>query len=251
VILYIVLLAIQKSEFIMKLSDSLLNEPEPGVPIRRYMSLEKLIYLLSESSLYFSRSTTFNDPWEGIHSIKAMKDSSSLKAYVSDIKEAEKQINELNDISIRNFAYASCWSTGYESALLWDARWVGKNSVAVESSVSKLENSISASIDYYLAYVDYVPQDEILTEKDIIKALYHKRFPFRHEEEVRIVLFDTTNKIGVPVEVSIKDLISHIVVSPMADALFYDAVSKIAKQYLPETYSIRKSQVYTDIWKRY
>lgn len=235
----------------MKLSESFLTEPGPDTTIRRYISLEKLIHLLSESSLYFSRSTRFNDPWEGIHSINTMHDPCSLKKYISNIEEVGKQMNEQNNISVRNYAYASCWSAGHESALLWDARWIGKNSVAVESSVSKLTNAINDSCDFYLAYVDYVSQDEILTEKDILKALYQKRLPFRHEEEVRIVLFNTTNNPGVPVEVNIRDLVSTIAVSPMADTLFFDAVSKIVKQYLPETYSLRKSQVYADIWKNY
>lgn len=235
----------------MKLSESFLKEPQPNTPIRRYMSLEKLIHLLSESSLYFARSTCFNDPWEGIHSMKSMKDPNSLQAYVNNLGEVEKQLTNTNSISIRNFAYASCWSAGHEPALLWDARWVGKNSIAVETCTSRLINAINNSCDFYLAHVNYVPQEEILTEKDILKALYQKRLTFRHEEEVRVVLFSTSNSSGVTVEVNLKELINTVVVSPNADALFFDTVTKVVKQYLPVTYSLRKSQVYTDIWNNY
>ena len=71
------------------------------------------------------------------------------------------------------------------------------------------------------------------------------------DEEVRLVLFDTANNQEVQVEVDIKKLIDTIAVSPMSDSSFFDTVSDVVKQYLPETYRVRKSQVYADIWENY
>jgi len=233
----------------VQLKDSLLREPNPTTQLWRYMSLDKLKHLLSTSSIYFPRANNFNDPWEGIHSIKNMKKAEALRKFIADLTKVEDLFSKNSDISVRNFAYISCWSAGDESALLWDARWVGKNSIAVKSTASQLTAALDQERDYYIAHIDYVAKLDILEEQNLLRALFLKRKPFRHEEEVRAALFDSSGDSSISVKVDLPNMINSIVVSPNADSVFFKEVLEEARKYLPRTYKVVKSQVYENLWK--
>ena len=132
-----------------------IEAPAPETVIWRYIDFERFISLLHTRSLYLCRLDAFKDPWEG--------------SWPRPLVEAVR----------------ANWAS--ESAALWDL-YAGKSGVAIQSTVSSLQNAISDERDYYIGTVKYVDFDtEVIPEINLLVPPFLKRKSFEHEREIRVL----------------------------------------------------------------
>ena len=159
-----------------------IEAPAPETVIWRYIDFERFISLLHTRSLYLCRLDAFKDPWEG----------SWPRPLVEAVRAnwASGQGDQFLRLSheLRTANYVSCWHASQsESAALWDL-YAGKSGVAIQSTVSSLQNAISDERDYYIGTVKYVDFDtEVIPEINLLVPPFLKRKSFEHEREIRVL----------------------------------------------------------------
>src|ERR1022692_1387995 len=158
-----------------------------SIKVWRYLDLAKFIWLLENQKLYLSRLDLLNDPHEGTtHRLLAAMRDLQLKEFGGG--ELLTQIPRINQQSRRSL-YVNCWHLGNtESEAMWRLYCPGENGVAIQTSYSKLVESISYDHSLYIGrvtYIDYESQGFPLN--NAFYPVMHKRISFAHEQEVRLV----------------------------------------------------------------
>ena len=89
--------------------------PSDDTVIWRYLSLEKLLSIVSTRSLHFSRLDRFQDPWEGVWP------KSLLKALGHGLKQNKLDMIRNVPDNLRKMFFVNCWhDSPHESAALWN-----------------------------------------------------------------------------------------------------------------------------------
>jgi len=213
----------------------------------RYMDLPKFLSLLHTSSLYFTRSDKFIDPFEG--TIPKIN-SETIATYFSEFDNAEQMRGELLNLFDvnRKLTLINCWyQSEYESDAMWQL--YSNNGVAIQTTFGKLKDSISLSDDKILiGQVKYIDFDtEGMYFLNAMTPFLFKRISFEHEKEVRAVIWNTQtdrkpkdedDKVPIKVvdhgkhsKVDISTLIENIYVSPTAPSWFHQLIISILKKY--------------------
>jgi hypothetical protein len=163
-------------------------------PIWRYMDFESFVWTLQEEKIHFHQAADFDDPFEG-----------AIPNYISEKYDSESIDRQLrwSEYS-REFTFLSCWhQNSSQSAAMWDLYGNGNRSIAIKSSISDIEESLSESnLPFGVGPVFYVdfesgPDEidkkskelikDVLSDSANLKDTFHlKRESFEHEEEIRI-----------------------------------------------------------------
>lgn len=191
-----------------------------SLPLWQYMSLEKLIYLLSKKQLYFTPLSVFkdSDPFEGCKPEVLIKEH--VKAYKAEIMELEKATQSVLGEDINNPLYSdlitkiqkvkrtpalvhdaiidrtvvNCWhASETESEAMWKLYTDNGKGIAIESTVGNLEKSINSLKQKYkvqlypVKYLDFSKKDLKASEcvMDGHTSPVLKRVAFEHEKEIR------------------------------------------------------------------
>jgi hypothetical protein len=226
----------------------------------RYMDLSKFLSLLETSSLYFTRSDKFIDPYEGtIPKINSEK----ISTYFTEFDNAIEMQNELLNLFDfnRKLTLINCWyQSEYESDAMWQL--YSNNGIAIQTTFGKLKNSFNDSDDKVLIgqvkYIDY--NQEGMFYLNALTPFLFKRISFEHEKEIRAVIWNThTNrepvdeddKVAIEIidhgkfsNIDIETLIETIYVSPTAPSWFHKLVISILNKYKLDKPVIH-SQLYT------
>lgn len=164
--------------------------------IWRYMDLSKLLDILVNKSLAFPRSDKFEDPYEGFANnyLELTKQSYMNSAFM--IKPyygyCETGLTR-NLIKIVNLnSYVSCWHMNdYESAAMWKLYCKSSDSVAIKTTVKKLNYSLIEYTDNLntggISYDSKFEKIKRLEVVNIADPLFSKRESFEHEREYRMV----------------------------------------------------------------
>src|SRR5687767_13377849 len=89
----------------------------PETQVWRYMDFPRFVALLEDHALFFARSTTMADPWEGAfgdanHELRPDVYGDLYDKVVPAFREAFKQL--------RDRVFLSCWhASAVESAAMW------------------------------------------------------------------------------------------------------------------------------------
>lgn len=168
--------------------------PDKETPIWRYMDFESFVWTLQEEKIHFHQAADFDDPFEGAIP------NFILSKYDGDGMDRHFRWSEYS----REFTFLNCWhQNSSQSAAMWDLYGNGNRSIAIKSSISDLEASLSGNnLPFGVGPVFYVdfesgPEEiDNMSEKLIKKVLgneinlkdtFHlKRESFEHEEEIRI-----------------------------------------------------------------
>jgi len=225
-----------------------LPQPEDSESlVWRYMDLPKLIALLGQRALFFSRLDKLGDPYEG--SITApLKERLDLASH----ETAERFAAFRKQYRMKTFV--NCWRRGQnESEAMWRL-YCGMQGVVIQTTYAKLKASIkqwnNPSIGIGLVtYRDYVADD--IRSQNFFIPLMSKRVAFNHENEVRIVWsmvgqnYPKENTVwengveGRPEPVGMllpwnpDDFVENIYISPYADPWYGDVIKTTVEKFFP------------------
>lgn len=223
-------------------------EPDdPAAVIWRFMDMSKLEDLISTQELHFSRADLFNDETEGLPPNECLP----YLGFDSILQQQELD-NAIGSIAqFREGFYICCWSLfTEETARMWkDFAMYG---VAIESRYSLLKLALeSCSNRPHLGLVRYGSKH--LTGWNIMRFISTKREQYKHEQEVRAMMWapdmyaginrhlDENNRAHsrpltpppsrVPrfqrLKVNLSSLVTRIVVSPYAPEATLSSVEEM------------------------
>ena len=218
------------------------NPPTSDCTLWRYMDLAKLLSLLETRSLYFPRSDTFDDPYEG-----------ALSKLMVDRMKAEEQKGTFHkgtadmflgsvDFHRRNM-YISCWfMSEHESAAMWKLYLQSSDGIAIRTTHSALQKALTPSpLSIGTTTVQYVDYHKTPTPfGNVFFPFTYKRVSFEHEKELRAIVWaaEDVNRpqieegaIGVTVAIDPAELIRAIHVAPAAPKWFGELVTSIMARY--------------------
>lgn len=217
-----------------------LNEPAPDTSLWRYMDFAKFIEILETRALFFSRLTSFEDPFEG-HPPRTVVDAVRTVLTGLSVQEtAQRTATAKHNLELfknsRKLICASCWHANVsESAAMWSLYLKSGEGIAVRTTFQSLVNAVSTSEQTIsggmVQYVDY-ETFEPGTHINILAWAVLKRRSFIHENEFRLlILSDTTSSNGISVPVDVESLIERVYVSPTTSDWMVKLLENLLKRY--------------------
>lgn len=163
----------------------------------RYMSFNRLLDCFVNKRFVFPKYIRFKDPWEGF------------------FHEARLKHDDYQDETVlgKHYPFIMCFTNHKESDAMWHTYSKNTTRVKIVTSVSKLKklvNKPSSGFDSYLRTIEYLSKSNIENadflikrfpgvfkkgdrlaswEHAIIDCLFIKRDAFKHEDEVRLLLY--------------------------------------------------------------
>ncbi|MBB2494133.1 DUF2971 domain-containing protein [Aquipseudomonas ullengensis] len=214
-------------------------QPERDVKVWRYMSLAKLISLLETKSLYLTRVDKFSDPYEGTLTART---AAGIEAHLKQLGSSNG-FEELREIfkKSRMETFASCWhANDHESEAMWRLYCGSASGVAVQTTYSKLVNSIEHQYDVHIGLVRYIDYTEgMFPDANTFSPCMHKRASFSHEHEVRLVHFSMSppepevspESSKIPWDLQV--YADRIYVDPYAPTYYFEAVKAVLAAMCP------------------
>lgn len=217
--------------------------------IWRYMSLDKLISMLDQSSLFFScvQSFAHSDPFEGLLPPQLMKlvhdvVTNPVTLPLSSGLNGGETFRQLTSAIFKS-SVVNCWhANDGESEAMWKLYGENHRGVAIRSSVEHLSAALRSDEKIKIgrvSYTDYkAPTREELRDC-VVSGLgpLLKRKSYSHECEVRAFFLPSGLTVTEPkyesqsVAVCLDSLVQEIVISPFAVEPYVSAVRAIAKNY--------------------
>ena len=160
------------------------SEPEPNTTLWRYMSFAKFCSLLERQELFFALVEDMVDKYEGFICHPQPRTPGGR------LQQAERLGREVLH-EIARSALISCWTeAGHESSLMWNS-YAGAEGVAIRTSFHALQESlrlIDAELPVTFGKVKYIDYRQQEMPRFGRAPLFHKRWEYRGEDEVRAVL---------------------------------------------------------------
>ena len=232
-------------------SDGAFPPPDPATRIWRFMSVAKLVSLLSKQALFFARADKLDDHYEGsLPKLVAKKAEESFEKLTPRGQEIIRSTREhYGYLQSKLWTMVNCWYLNeHESAAMWKLH--ACDGVSVQSTFQRFVDAIvpSAGIIYLgeVRYLNYEMEAwDIKNDPRTILSIFHKRKSFEHEHEFRAAIsvplpsgiyncaegpgyLDANGMPGMYVPVDIARLIEKICVSPGAPPWFRDVVKTVA-----------------------
>lgn len=234
-----------------------------NTPLYRIMPLKWFKVMVEEKSNTLFRPSTWDDPHE-----------TNCSNSVIVTKQGDVPLDA-------SHWFGQCWSACKESALMWQAFKKDKEpyvKIKIDASslvkgLVKENNSLRIAVLEYIRYFkpnindykekiddvmlmhqwpkNFMKQGVTLAELYPMYNLLTKRDVFKHEEEVRLLLFDkSSSETQKSVSYSFEpETIKEVVIDPwtsLNDDKFNEIEDELRK-YLPnETTEIRKSEIFSD-----
>ncbi len=237
--------------------------PGYDAKIWRYMEFIKLLSILENNSLYFSRLDKLAevDPFEGTYprlnieypkkEFEELPDEFisrmglTSKAKWDGIRSTDSGIIDCAKRE-RELTFVSCWHVQeYESAFMWNMYSKNTDGIAIQTTFDKLCKSFKNYQEYsvFISKIYYIDYDKQAIEMN--NGLYsyvHKRLSYKHENELRALIWTVEkentyqNNIykeqsGLLIPIDIKCLIENIYVSPIAPDWVVKQISDVCRRY--------------------
>jgi hypothetical protein len=215
------------------------------------MDFTKFVFLLDNSSLYFSRADQLGDPFEGSYS----RGNVSLRPLVyKEAPNAAAMFEQVARLSkwVREWTFISCWHMNeHESAAMWRLYAKSNEAVAVTSTYARLVEVLPRNV--FIGAVQYIDYErDWLPEGNSFYPFMHKRKSFEHEREVRAIIQELPSEngsipvgkqnlsLGQVVQIKPGDLIERVHVAPTASPWLRDLVERISRKY-EQTWAVHRS----------
>jgi hypothetical protein len=217
--------------------ESLPQPPDPGVHVWRYLDLARLAWILDKKHLPLTRVDLLQDPFEGSVPVKeraALEGMLAGFAVPPDISEQMLSDYRRFNLNLRRATYASYWHLDDdESEAMWKLYCGERFGLALQSTYAKLDESL-VDRDTAIGLVQYIDYGrDPFPGSDLLVRLLLKRRAFKHESEVRILLFRlaalTAVKDGIAlpecesVPWDFDSTVESIHVHPAAPAWYFEA----------------------------
>ena len=208
------------------------------------MDFTKFVSLINSRQLYFTRSDKFDDPFEG--SLPRMNVEDRQSFFNSDESQGDPNIIGRFRKKLTEYIAINCWHMNeYESAAMWKLYLKSDEGIAIQSTYSRLRQSLIDNEAIYLGMVKYIDYETELIINNInsYSPFAYKRLSFEHEKEVRAVIerlpkgdmgidmSQTTIEHGVKVKVDLELLIDNIYIAPSAPSWLSDLVKAVVNKY--------------------
>jgi len=214
------------------------------------MDFTKFVSMLETSSLFLSRATEFEDPYEGSWPRANRDPQALLKIGVPETLDLSG-MSEMSR-SMRYWTYVNCWHMNErESAAMWKLYAKTDEAVAIQSTYTILHNCLpDKSYIGVVNYIDY--ENQMIPFDNVFWPYTHKRLSFEHERELRVIEVDFPSSAAVAaakaanlqtsdweretpkgklINIEIKQLIEAVYVSPTAPPWFFDLVEAVVNRY--------------------
>ena len=207
----------------------------PNEMLWRYMNIEKFLHLLQTESIYFSKVSNFNDPFEGV--VGEATRQLSKQNMSPKVQESIKNLYNEYEKTAKN-SYVSCWHVNnFENLAMWNIYSDLKSGIAIQTNLQKIfdafkEKNKSKEILYVdkVTYLDFEHDNSIIFKPEM--TLFYKRKYFEHEKELRIVKLNKgNNKNGIYYNVVLKILIENVYIAPLAPEYYKSVVQNLLKVY--------------------
>ncbi|TFH84902.1 hypothetical protein EQG41_20090 [Billgrantia azerbaijanica] len=218
------------------------------------MDFSKYVSLLSRSSIYFARSDTFEDHFEGAQGVKSNREKwdrhylefferailSSPDVGITQLtgdevkSESQRLLKQLQNIGEygRERTYINCWHENeHESEAMWRlySSYIN-NAVAIKTTYKRLSSSLEERENIQIGMVEYLDFKKQFS--GVNSAFWRKRKSFQHEREVRAVYFEFNNENpGILIPCCLSTLIEAVYVSPKAPDWFKSVVNDVNSKY--------------------
>jgi len=211
-----------------------IHQPIENRTLWRYMSLEKLLWLLQRNSLYFTQLKQFKDPYEGTAPV-ALQWAGKV--------DQDPVFTPIKDEHVRDHIYVNCWhSNNDESAAMWSV-YSKTSGVAITTTLARLQAALTdAPQEIEIAAVQY---EAIAPGFAAGSPWTIKRPSFAHEREVRAVFRDPgCGQVGIGIPVDVAALIEKILVSPEPEFdPWVEVVADVVAKY-GLTVTVKQSDLY-------
>jgi hypothetical protein len=223
-------------------------EIDESTVLWKYLDLSKFISLLSKKSLWLARVDTFKDKHEGMFPLEMKRALDKIyKDFEKEENTKDGPIQNTTDFQqhlIKN-AYINCWHQNLdENMVMWEIYGKTENSVAIQTTVKDLTESVSKKdlkkYKYKVAFepVIYEKLEDIPGQLTYESPFFIKRPHFKFEKEVRLFLstYSTMNPtvdtpIGIGMSVNLNTIINDIYVHPDASSWFFDVVQALVDKF--------------------
>jgi len=218
--------------------------PQPGdtsIRVWRYLDLAKFVWLLENKKLYLSRLDLLNDPHEGSTPpfVVTLRDQQLCEPDDKQLVTLMQNLTQQN----RKATYINCWRIdNAESEAMWRLYCPGDSGVAIQTTYSKLVDSIQSDPSCYIGCVTYIDyESEGFPPNNMFYPVMHKRISFGHEHEVRLVKglieFNVTpgpaGPSGITLDWSPETTVDAVYVNPYAPSFYHDVVKTIVRKLAP------------------
>ncbi len=214
------------------------------------MSLAKFMDLLTTRKLFFPCITRLRaqDRNEGTHNppMQWTQDIQESHTGVQQIKDKLGQdtwsqlgsptnlfalVNAITEAQLGSF-FASCWhNSDDESILMWSRYAPGLESIAIQTTVKDLLDSLTLQHPIRIGSVRYDPSS--MTSSGSCEHCFYKDSIFLGENECRLLAFSNDPQHiwrGLPVPVDINKMLKMVYVSPDSEDWFLNLVGSILFQ---------------------
>lgn len=180
--------------------------PADKAKLWRYMDLARLISMLSNRSLFFSRADELDDSWEGALSpVDVRRGWRRLRKWGQHERDGgQSYCKRWNDRfaacqnELRRRVYVSCWHRNPgESLAMW--KLYADKGIAVQTTVARLKDALgeSAGRMIYIGKVEYPDYAKTGVSGDHeLSPFMNKRKSFACEREVRALFMEPTTESG-------------------------------------------------------
>lgn len=227
--------------------------------IWRYLDFTKFVDLLATSSVHFTRADLFTDKFEGsITAPTAKKRDEIMRAITEDTikREESHKINfykndpyliEQYKRLMQQYKWRiaiNCWHMNdFESAAMWKVYLQSKEGIAIQSTYSRLVNTINnVEMSVKVGVVDYKDYDNDEMEVGNVMIPYlHKLRSFEHEKELRMIIQshhvpkakpkEVFPKSGYKIKINLNSLIEAVYISPDSQQWFTTLVENVVSRY--------------------
>lgn len=217
-----------------------IKKPGQNVKIWRYMDFTKFASLLDRSSLFFCRADKLGDQFEMTVPQENYAEEKKLYDYTIFAKNPDWPYEKFAELmrTMRYEALINSWHMNdYESAAMWSSYLKTHEGIAIQSTYSKLMDSLSNCEDKVMigevGYIDY--KKHKLKSGGIVSLATHKLLSYEHEKELRALIIGQSTEDYKPlfengkyVDIDLTSLIEKIYVAPNAPQWFFELVTSIA-----------------------
>lgn len=248
-----------------------INVKDENAVIWKYLDLWKFLFLLTTSTLHFSRVDKFvtEDPSEGLATLQYIE--YFFPSLTRDMSKKQKEKfykDELKRKSdARRFYAVSCWHMNDdENMAMWKLYAKQEYGIAIKTTVQKIIDQINSikDVKFVIGQVQY--RNKIETNSGYIDFYTHHFFiknpPYEYEREFRVLIdkqpskpleskddswsslnqHDTILDSGVQINVNMSQFISEIVLSPFMEDHNVRIIKKISEKYGLRKNIINKSK---------
>ena len=165
--------------------------PLAETPVWRYLSLAKLLALLTSRSVFLCRADRFADAFEGSFTEGSLRDHADEWG----TEYPDNLVTLARWIPCRSFV--SCWhASEVESAALWKVYAGEEGAIAIKSTIGALQRAFPSMLESNgdlivsqdvrrVQYIDYRTAHPHLN--DLAGPLCYKRQAFSFEQEIRVI----------------------------------------------------------------